>query len=442
MTVATSYITQFFQYASSIIILPIILRYLDKSTLGLWYIFLSVTSLSFLFDFGFSASLSRNISFVFKGAKEIIREGSPSLSEDGRINYKLLRSLLFTSKRTYGIISILLFFLLISIGTFYVDYATRDTFIQNKTLIWIFFSFSTAFNYYYNYVNVFARGRGKINLLNQTIIISKVVYIITVYALIKFNLGLWSLVVGNFLSAFAARLVCLQGFYDKELKDNLKGVIESDPENLFPIMWHNAKRFGLASFTTFAFSQANIFLAGIFLSIGDVAELGLALQLMGIIVTCARVPFNTFYPQICSLWVTSSINRIKSIFLKCQGIGYVIWGAGFLVLILFGDTVLTWIHSKTFLPASGVLCVYSFFYLMELTHGNCSMLISSRNSVPFLNAAIYACVSSLLLMLLFLHLGWGLYSFPVAMCLANLPYNSWKWVAVAYKLLKSDNKKQ
>ena len=119
-TVVLSYITQFFQYASAIIILPIILAYLDKSTLGVWYIFLSVSSLSYLLDFGFSSSLSRNISFVFRGAKEIIKEGSPVLSDNGEIDYNLLRSLLYTSTRTYGRISIILFISLISLGTIYI----------------------------------------------------------------------------------------------------------------------------------------------------------------------------------------------------------------------------------------------------------------------------------------------------------------------------------
>ncbi len=42
-------------------------------------------------------------------------------------------------------------------------------------------------------------------------------------------------------------------------------------------------------------------------------------------------------------------------------------------------------------------------------------------------------------MLLFLYLGWGLYSFPIAMCIANLPYNSWKWTVKAYRLLNMNN---
>ena len=302
-------------------------------------------------------------------------------------------------------------------------------------IIWIFFSFSTAFNYYYGYVNIFARGRGNIDLLNKTIIISKIVYIIIVYLLILSQWGLGALVFGNFLSALTARVVCLKGFYDKDFRFKLKSHSVKH-KNLFPIIWHNAKRFGLASLTTFAFSQANIFIAGAFLSINDVAELGLALQLMGIIVTCARVPFNTYYPRICALWVTKSIKAIRDIFIPCQLIGYLIWMVGFVILIFWGNVILEIFHSKTYLPQTGVILIYALFYLMELTHGNCSMLISSQNIVPFLNAAIVACITSISLMFLLIYLGFGLYSFPIAMCLGNIPYNSWKWPVETYKLLK------
>lgn len=435
-TVAISYLTQIFQYGTSLFVLPVLLSYLDDKTLGVWYLFLSVSSLTYLLDFGFSGALSRNISFVFRGAKEIIKEGSPQMREDGTIDYYLLRSLLDTSKKTYLKIAIAIFVLLTTVGTVYILHATEEVEMDNKILIWLFFSFSTAFNYYYGYVNVFTRGRGMVSLSNNIIIVTKLTYVVFVFLLIFLDCGLWALVVANFMSAAVARLMGYRYFFDKNLKHELKQTEDKKSENLFPIIWYNAKRFGLASFTTFAFSQANVLLAGAFLSMSDVAKLGLALQLISVIVVGARVPFNTYYPKICALWVDDNKKEIKRIFFKCQFIGYLIWIVGFGVLIFGGNIVLELIHSKTSLPAAGVIVCYALFNLMELTHGNCSMLISSRNSVPFLMGAITACIGSLSLMFIFLHLGMGLYSFPIAMCLSNLPYNSWKWVYEAYKLMK------
>ena len=178
-----------------------------------------------------------------------------------------------------------------------------------------------------------------------------------------------------------------------------------------------------------------IFIAGLFLSLKDIASLGLCLHLTEVLTTVCRVYFNSYYPKMCSLWISDSVNEIKRIFLKSQGIGYFLWFSGYVVLIFLGNPLLQICHSKTLLPATGVILLYAFFHFMELTHGNCTMLISSKNSVPFVKAAVAACAISLILMFVFCNLNFGIYGFPLAMVCANLPYNSWKWTWEAYKLL-------
>lgn len=430
-TILIGYITQFFQYGSSIIVLPFILHNLSEETMGVWYLFLSVMSLCLLLDFGFSASLSRNISFVFSGVKELIKDGTPQNSSVHAINYSLLNSLLYTSKKVYGRISIIIVFLLLTGGSLYIYSIIEDIHVL---YIWLFYACSVSFNYYYNYINVFIRGRGLISLNNRLIIISKSFFLFIVFLLVKMDFGLWALVIANFISTFLFASLGKYYFYDAELRKNLATVNER--ENLFPVIWYNAKKFGFSSFTNYAFSQANILLGGILLGVSDVAKLGLILQISSIIVTICRVYFVSYYPKICSLWVIGDISQIRKIFVKSQIVGYLFWFLGFIFVTIFGDTCLELIQSQTSLPEKAVIILYAFFYLMELTHGNCSMLISSRNTVPFLRASIFACITSLVLVFVFSKLGMGLYAFPLSMICANLPYNSWKWTYEAYKLLK------
>ena len=53
--------------ASGIIILPVILKYLTSEEIGIWTIFLSFSSITLLFDFGFSATFARSITYILVG---------------------------------------------------------------------------------------------------------------------------------------------------------------------------------------------------------------------------------------------------------------------------------------------------------------------------------------------------------------------------------------
>jgi len=70
-----NYIAQFFSLASGLITLPLILKMLTVEEIALNYIFLTVSSLVLLFDFGFSPQFSRNVSYVYGGAQTLKKEG-------------------------------------------------------------------------------------------------------------------------------------------------------------------------------------------------------------------------------------------------------------------------------------------------------------------------------------------------------------------------------
>ena len=83
-----NYIAQFFSLASGLITLPLILKMLTVEEIALNYIFLTVSSLVLLFDFGFSPQFSRNVSYVYGGAQTLKKEGiEDASSAEVTINY-------------------------------------------------------------------------------------------------------------------------------------------------------------------------------------------------------------------------------------------------------------------------------------------------------------------------------------------------------------------
>ena len=59
------YIAQFFNIGAGILLLPVILKLLPADILGVWYIFLTISSLVQMIDFGFQPTFTRNVAYVF-----------------------------------------------------------------------------------------------------------------------------------------------------------------------------------------------------------------------------------------------------------------------------------------------------------------------------------------------------------------------------------------
>jgi O-antigen/teichoic acid export membrane protein len=433
-----SYVTQLFQYGTGLFVLPVILRYLSSSELAIWYIFLSISSFVALFDLGFSQNISRNISYVFNGSQTLLKEGYV-VSDDTDINYNLLFSLINTSRKIYRKISIIALLLLSTIGSLYLYFVLKknSSEIDYVYIAWIVFIISTVFNFYYTYLPLLVRGSGMITEYNYIIIASRIIYIIALFILIFFNCGLLSLAIANFVSALVNRLMGNYYFFGIKMRGHkYKNEKYNDSINLFPVLWHNSKKIATVSFCVFVFTQMSVLFSGWFLSANDVAQLGLVLQIFTILQTLARVNFNTYYPQFSALWIEQGIADIKKRFTSSMIIGYVIFFVGLLFICFAGNSTLELIKSKTLLPSMTILLLYGLFYLMEITHGNCAMLIATRNEIPFMKSSIYSSIAAIILIFLFIELNLGIMSFPLALVITSLSYNGWKWPYEVYKLLQ------
>ena len=114
-----SYAATVFQVGAGVFLLPVILTRMSSEAVGLWNIFLTVSSLVLLLDFGFRPSFSRNISYIFSGVTQLQREGVGEIREYNTVDYSLLRSTIRAMQRFYRIVSFVVFFLLMTLGMYY-----------------------------------------------------------------------------------------------------------------------------------------------------------------------------------------------------------------------------------------------------------------------------------------------------------------------------------
>lgn len=116
-----NYLATFLKIASSALLLPLILRMMSSEMVGVWTVFVTITAFAGLLDFGFNPSFTRNISYIFSGFKNLQATGVETITSDNIIiDYGLLKGLIASMRWLYFRISIILFLLLSTVGTFYI----------------------------------------------------------------------------------------------------------------------------------------------------------------------------------------------------------------------------------------------------------------------------------------------------------------------------------
>lgn len=433
-TIFTSFFTQFIQYGINLFILPILLNRFSSDTLAIWYIFISIQSITNLLDFGLSSSFTRFFSYIFSGANKIEDIGIPKDYNNTQISIPVLHDLLYITKRSYLIIACIIFILLITFGTLYLNYVIDIVKNNNLLLTWLLFTSVVSFAYYVNYYTIVIRGKGLITLNNIIVTSSRILYLVFLIISVELGWGITSMVIALGASTICQFIICSNNYLSPNEKKELNQLGKKYYGNIkFRTIWTNAQKVGLTSIGVFMLSQTGVLLSSIFLSLDDVAKLGLILQIFSVLVVISRVCLTTYIPKISALWVKGGKDRIKKYFTVSQIVGYVIFISGLVICILFGNKFLYLIHSQTLLPDNWVIALYGMFYLMEITHGNCTTLISTKNEIPFYKSAILSGIVSIIITIVLLKLGIGIYAFPIGLILGSLPYNSWKWPLVVYR---------
>ena len=83
------YVAKLVGLGSGIIVLPLVLHLLDENEIAMNYIMHNLMGFVVLFDIGFSNQFARNFAFIYGGAQEITKEGTPT-NISSHINYELL----------------------------------------------------------------------------------------------------------------------------------------------------------------------------------------------------------------------------------------------------------------------------------------------------------------------------------------------------------------
>jgi O-antigen/teichoic acid export membrane protein len=435
-----NYVATFFKIASSAILLPLILRFLPSQEVGIWTIFSSISALVFLLDFGFHSSFVRNVTYVFSGVQSLEKEGLNTKDNfSSRINYSLLKGILEAMKWFYTRVSLVLLFLLLTLGSIYINYVIKD-YSGDKTQIiiaWLLFCVINTYNLYTLYYDALLEGKGLIRVSKKITIVANIVYLLVASCLVLNGFGLISIVLSQLFSIIIIRFLSYKFFFTSELTFELSKITSSSCFEILKIISPNAYKYGITSLGGFMIQKSSIFIGSLFIPLIFIGSFGITKQLLDILVAIANITLATYIPKITKLRVDNNLEKVKEIYIKGILISNVVFVFGASFLIFFGELILLFLDSKTKLVPSYVLIGMAISSLIGLNAGISGTVISTRNEIPFMKPSIYSGIATVVLLLILLKFtNLGLLGLAIAPGVVDLCYQGWKWPYEVVKELK------
>lgn len=432
-----SYLAFFINIAFGIILLPFLLKYLTIQELGLWYIFNTISSFVNLLDFGFSTSISRNISYAWGGANFLSKYGINYNKIDDNPNQILIGQIILISKKIYNLISFLSFIFLIIFGSIYIESISKN--IDNHLLAWLIYSFSIFINIRVSYRIPVLKGIGKIKDSQKSIVLSKTLQLlITIFGLIM-NQKLIAISVASLLNGFL--LQYLSNFF---LKKNLSTCFQNNiftkekyNIDIFKNIWFNSKKSGMVSLGAFFITQSTLLLSSYFLDLKITAQYGFTLQLVNIIITLSSTYYLINLPNLSIAMLNKNHNNIRDIISNGCIVNWFLYIIGSFLLIFLTPILVKSFNFKINILDYKYLFFMLFYLFLENNHSMFASYISCENKIPFVNSSIYSGFLIFILSIILLKFtNLGILGMMFSQFFVQLSYNNWKWPSYIFKNYK------
>ncbi len=426
-----NYLATFLKIASSVLLLPFILKMMPSEEVAIWSVFMTISAFAAVLDFGFNPSFTRNVTYVFSGVRSLKKEGHGFVVEDnGDIDYGLLKGLISTMKWFYFRMAMLLFMLMSTIGTVYIISILKK-YHGDKTeviIAWIILCILNTYNLYTLFYDSLLQGKGLIKRSKQILIIGQSIYLVIASVLIMNGKGLISIVSAQAISIIIIRILSNRTFFTKDLKIKLSDTETRPRKDIINAIYPNAVKIGLAMLGSFIIERASIIVGSLYLSLDEIASYSITVQIISVMGSLAVIYTSTYLPKMAQLRVTNEIKAIKDIYIKGELVLLLTYIIGGISLIFLGDWLLHLIGSQTSLISLNLMIIAIIISILEKNHSLAGAVLVSKNEVPFFKASIFAALlTMILLILLFQITKSGIWVMIVAPGLAQIIYQNWKW---------------
>lgn len=435
-----SYLSTFLQIGSGILLFPLILRMLSSETVGIWSIFTAIFVLISLLDFGFSPSFTRNVTYIFSGVDSLKKTGISTEKSPLGVNMELLANTIKAMKWLYARIGLIAFFLLSTAGTYYLHTIVKTRFTGDDKFIiisWVLFCIISTYNIYTLYYDSLLMGRGMVKKSKKIIVFSQILYLGVAASLLLFGLDLISIVLAQFVSVLAKRILSYRAFFTTGLKSNLARYDANNYLDVIKVILPNSVKLGLTSLGGFLALQASMIIGSLYVPLESLASYGITIQAVNLIGAIGGVYYFSFVPKIGNLRVENNKSEIKKLYKRSVMILFLSFVFCGIPLIFLGNPILVFLKSQTMLLSKGMILSILIITFLEKNHAVAGGFLLSNNEVPFFKASIISGVATVIALLVSLGImDLGIWAMILAPGIIQLAYQNWKWPLVLIKDLK------
>lgn len=434
------YLGTFMSMSANALLLPFILYFLDGDLLGLWYIFVSIGAIASLFDFGFSVTFARNITYCWSGARKLQKE-NVEFSNHTQVDFVMMRDVLTVCRRIYLVISMAAFSLMLFVGTPYIIYVSEGIRSYDYLPAWLIYMMAVFLNLYYGYYASFLRGVGDIEDANKNMIISRMAQIIVTILLLFAGMGLLGASIGYLIYGGLFRgLGKYKFFHYQNIGRSLKNIPgrtdRAGCKELFSVVWHNAWRDGIVGLSDYFSNQVGTLICSLYLSLTDTGSYSLGMQIATAVSMIAASLYSTYQPVLQSAYINHDKNRMRSTMSLLIYCYFIVFFVGMIGTALFIEPILKFIKSDNMVSISILLALYFYQFILRIR--NCyASYFSCTNRLPYVRSFVVSsilCVGFSVLFMGPLHGGiWGLI---FAQIISQMIFNVWYWPIQVHKELE------
>lgn len=427
--VVWSWVFNALRLASGLLLLPLLLRRLTESDLGMYYAFLNLITVVPMIDATVSLNLGRYVGYAMGGAQTLQPVGLTAAGPDKPPNYPLVWSLLRASRRLYGLLGLGTFLLLGTVGTHIVGLRIEDTSTPERTwTAWGLLLVATAFEVSAGGWNVFLRSMNYVVASARLAVLCYAARLLLAVALLLGGGGLTA-VAAAWLSSSALMLGLSRRQCLKVLADKPRPPGGLDFRALLATLWPNTWRVGLQLLSFYLVTVSLLYFALHFL--GDLAvyaQYGLSLQVMTIAHGMAAVWTQVKWPQVTQLRARGDQRGLRQILwprIVLQTASFVAM-AGF--ILVAGPPLLRLVApDKSLLPPFW-LRLLALNTLLEMHLSFWTLLLATENRIPSLWPTVLTntCVIGLAFWLV-THTTLGVGALVLPPLLLGALFNYWFW---------------
>lgn len=433
-----NYGATFMRVASGMIILPLIIKLLPIEDVGLWGIFFSLEALIYILDFGFYTTISRNITYIFAGAKNLKKEGVDHIPSGSPINYRLLKGLLKTARIVYASVSVIMLALFLTVGTIYINKVLTgyagDAHMARTA--WYLYGLLLCYRFYTYYYDALLVGRGMIMRSKQITIFSQMVHLVTASILLLSGYGIISMVFGQILATVVNRYLANRAFYDKDTKWHLHKSTPLSTRNLLKTLWPTVYKSGVSSISSVLLKNIIPLIGGLYIPLQFMGYYSISKTIVDVTFSLGCAWFMAYYPKITKERSQSANNEVKRLFVKGQIISLFIFGAIALFVLSYGNEALSVLKKDAVLLAAPLLAIYFISSFADSITDMSTKVILSNNRVPYYRSQFITAIASITILVAVLQF----YRKDVAVLilvpfLSQLAYQHWRWFLLVWREL-------